>query len=126
MGGIGGNTDVAIQVMAGERDNGIGQKIPLWETALEVRGWLDLLEGSSSFSKQNAKIQESTHVFICDYLPLEYRAGNGDATEITPENSRMVVAGKVYGVMLYDDPMGLHGHLEIYLQYMGGMPCTSN
>ena len=32
----------------------------------------------------------------------------------------MVIGGKVYEVMLIDDPMELHEQLEIYLKYTGG------
>jgi hypothetical protein len=41
--------------------------------------------------------------------------------KITAENSRMVVDGSIYEVMVYDDPMNKHQHLEIYLRYVGGV-----
>ncbi len=121
MGKIGGNIAAVIQYMAGRKDNGIGQSIPVWETAMELIGWLDLQDGDAAFEKLSAKIQESTHVFICDYSPLLVQAEDGKQVELTPENSRMVIEGKIYEAALYDDPMGMHSHLELYLKYMGGV-----
>ena len=68
----------------------------------------------------NAKIQESTHVFVCDYFPLIYKQDEGGNVEFTPENSRMIASGKTYEVMLYDNPMQMNQQLEIYLKYVGG------
>ena len=73
---------------------------------------LDLTGGDSKYSTFNAKIQESTHIFICDYIELDAR--------IEAENSRLSVDGKVFDILLIDDPMNLHQHLEIYLKYTGG------
>lgn len=123
MGKIGGNITAAVQYMAGRKDNGIGQDIPVWETAMELTGWLDLQDGDATFAKLSAKIQESTHVFICDYTPLQVQTVDGQV-ELTPENSRIAIDGKIYGAVLYDDPMGMHSHLELYLKYTGGAGCT--
>ncbi len=118
---IGGNKTIAIQV-CGAGGNEIGEDAPAWEEALVLRGWLDLLAGDSNSTKFNAKMQESTHVFLCDYSPLLFNSGEGSGgqAKITPENSRIVIGGEVYEVKLYDDPMGLHEHLEIFLKYVGG------
>ncbi len=124
MGKIGGNKTAAVQYMAGRKDNGIGQDIPVWETAMELTGWLDLQDGDATFAKISAKIQESTHVFICDYIPLQVQAEDGKQMGLTPENSRIAIEGKTYEAVLYDDPMGMHSHLELYLKYMGGVQCT--
>lgn len=112
---IGGNTDAVIQMSAGRKDNGIGQKLPEWKDVFFVCGWLDMQEGDSGFTRFNTKIQESTHIFIMDYQPLVH-----EGTKITPENSRMVIDSKVYEVKLYDNPMNMDTQLEIYLKYMGG------
>ena len=45
-------------------------------------------------------IQESTHVFLCDYFELIYKVEGKPDMKITPENSRMIVDGEVYEVML--------------------------
>lgn len=108
---IGGNAKGMIQVSATGK-NEIGEGVKSWEDVQQVIGWLDLSSGDSKYTVHNAKVQESTHVFIADYVQLDSRA--------TAENSRMVIGGKRYDVMLVDDPMGMHEQLEIYLKYTGG------
>lgn len=113
MRGIGGNIKATIQVNATER-NAIGESVKGWQDVQTLTGWLDLAAGKSGYSSFNAKIQESTHIFIGDYVPLDSR--------ITVENSRMIVKGKVYDIMLLDNPMELEegSQWEIYLKYTGG------
>ena len=77
-----------------------------------LKGFIDLSTGDSNRTTYNAKIQESTHVFISDYVLLD--------ASIKAENSRMVVNGERYDILLIDDPMELHKQLEIYLKYTGG------
>lgn len=111
MKGIGGNTDAIIQISTTSR-NAIGEQVKTWQTVQTLHGWLDLSSGDSRYSTYNAKIQESSHVFLCDYVPLDSR--------ITAENARFVNANKTYDIMLIDDPMELHQQWEIYLKYTGG------
>lgn len=112
---IGGNIKAVIQVLEAKQ-NEIGEDTAVWVDELsDVTGWLDLSNGDSGNTNFNAKIQESTHVFMCDYFPLMFKG-----EEITPENSRMVINNRVYEVELYDNPMGMNQHLEIYLKYVGG------
>lgn len=113
MRGIGGNINAEIQVNTTTR-NSIGEQAKEWSAVQTLRGWLDLASGKSGYSSFNAKIQESTHIFIGDYVPLDSR--------ITAENSRMVIKGKVYDIMLLDNPMELEdvSQWEIYLKYTGG------
>lgn len=106
---IGGNTTAEIQTSTTEK-NEIGEAVKVWKTADTIKGFLDLSSGDSKYTTYDAKIQESTHVFLADWKALPTGA----------ENSRMVVNGAAYDVMLIDDPMGLHNHLEIYLKYTGG------
>ena len=40
--------------------------------------------------------------------------------DVTSENARMLIDGLIYQIMLIDDPMNLHQHLEIYLKFVGG------
>lgn len=93
-------------------DNALGEQVPEWETVQTLFGWLDLQGGDSKYTTYNAKIQESTHIFLADYVQL--------SSKITAENSRAVIAGHVYDIMLIDDPMGRHRQLEIFLKYTGG------
>lgn len=108
---IGGNIKASIQIMS-TTENIIGESAASWNTVQDITGWLDLMSGDSKYTTYNAKLQESTHVFVADYVPLDER--------IKAENSRLVVGGKVYDILLIDDPMELHEQLEIYLKYTGG------
>lgn len=112
MRGIGGNITAVIQtVKVGTND--IGEQAKTWEDSISLRGWLDLSTGDSKYTAFNAKIQESTHVFVADYAALP---------GITPENSRMIVGGKTYDILLIDNPMEMcsGSQLEIFLKYTGG------
>ena len=108
---IGGNITGQIQLYKTET-NIIGEREKIWETVDDITGFLDLLTGDSKYTTYNAKIQESTHIFLADYKELDSR--------IKAENSRMIINGKVYDIMAIDDPMELHKQLEIYLKYTGG------
>lgn len=111
---IGGNIDAVIEIHT-MKQNEIGEDVKAWVPVLSFSGWLDLAGGDSKYMNFNTKIQESTHIFICDYFPLVY--GN---IGITPENSRMIVDNKLYEVNLYDNPLHMNEQLEIYLNYTGG------
>ena len=108
---IGGNVLAEINIRSTEK-NEIGGTSKIWTKVQSIKGWLDLSGGDSKYSTFNAKVQESTHVFVADYVNLDAR--------ISAENSRLVVNGNVYDVLLIDDPMELHKQLEIYLKYTGG------
>ena len=108
---IGGNIIGQLQVKTTSK-NEIGEGVSIWETVQSLKGFLDLSSGDSKYTNYNAKIEESTHMFICDYAALDQR--------IKDENSRMIIEGKRYDVMLIDNPMRLNKHLEIYLKFVGG------
>ena len=109
---IGGNTEATIQVSTVTR-NAIGEQVQTWQDVQTVTGWLDLSSGSSNYASYNAKVQESTHLFVCDYVQLDSR--------IQAESAAAVINGKRYDIMLIDDPMGMNRQLEIYLKYTGGL-----
>lgn len=111
MKGIGGNIKGDFQIFETET-NEIGEDVKRWETVQTVTGFLDMSGGDSKYSVYNAKIQESTHVFICDYVSLDKR--------ISAEKSRMQINGKAYDIMLIDNPMELNEQYEIYLKFTGG------
>lgn len=113
MRGIGGNTKAAIQVFT-QTKNEIGEPVKTWADAQTIKGWLDLQSGDSRYTAFHAKIQESTHIFIADYVPLDSR--------ITAERARMVIGGKTYDILLIDNPMELQkgSQLEFYLRFTGG------
>ena len=121
MKGIGGNTQGTFQVKTFSKDeNGkyirdnTGAIAMAWEDAQTIKGWIDLSGGDSRYTTYSAKIQESTHIFIADYVPLDER--------ISAENARMRINGKLYDITLIDNPMemGSGSQLEIYLKYTGG------
>lgn len=120
---IGGNIQALLQVKGNRAKNSIGACEYEWLDCISVLGWLDLSAGDSKYTNFNAKIQESTHIFLCDYQPL---AGNVTVDEqekmvqITSENARMVIQGLVYEILLIDNPMNRNEHLEIYLRFIGG------
>ncbi len=118
---IGGNITAQLQVQAGTTRNEIGERVPAWENVIELKGWLDLQGGDSKHTSFNAKIQESTHIFICDYKPIPGTLEvEGKVVKVSAETCRMVANSQRYDVMLIDDPMGMHKQLEIYLRYTGG------
>ena len=105
---IGGNTEVILQQKSGSETNDIGEKIQTWSDIQSLHGWLDLSGGDSKYT-YDAKLQESTHIFITDYTDIDQKT----------HNKRLMVNGDVYEILLIDDPMGLHQHLEIYLKFVG-------
>ena len=113
MRGIGGNTTATIQVFT-QAKNEIGEPVKTWAAAQTIKGWLDLQTGDSRYTTFNAKIQESTHIFIAEYVPLNSR--------ITAESARMVINGKHYDILLIDNPMEMQSgsQLEFYLRFTGG------
>lgn len=111
MKGIGGNVYAYIQCKTVQK-NEIGAQVETWVDVQKVRGWLDLSSGDSKYTNFNAKIQESTHVFVAGFVTLH--------EAITPENSRAVINGKRYDILLIDNPMELGAQLEFYLKYTGG------
>lgn len=110
--GIGGNVKATFQTRT-TRTNALKEQETVWTDADTLTGFLDLMTGGADY-RYNAKMQESTHVFIADYKPL--KAG------ITAESARLVVSGLVYEITLIDNPMGLlsGSQWEIYLRYTGG------
>ena len=113
MKGIGGNIRATVQVYT-SNTNDIGEHVQTWTDAQTIKGWLDMSSGEARYSTYNAKILESTHFFIADYVPLD--------SGITAESSRMVIKGKHYDILLIDNPMelGTGSQLEFYLKFTGG------
>ena len=118
MKGIGGNIVATVQVCTGTAKNEIGELEKTWADAQSIKGWLDLQSGESRYNNFHAKIQESTHIFIADYVELDPR--------IKAESSRLLLgsgeAALKYDILLIDNPMGMKtgSQLEIYLRFTGG------
>ena len=135
---VGGNTTALIQVKDKGKKNIIGEKEHVWMDVTSLKGWLDLSNGQNDISEYSAKIQSSTHIFICDFKsfrnlsnkwvwnPFNLKTcviqSQQDEKKIdaTSENARMIINGSVYHIIMIDDPVGMHQHLEIMLQYVGG------
>lgn len=111
MKGIGGNTTAIIQT-ATITSNEIGEHVQTWTDVQTIKGWLDFSAGDSRYSTYSAKLQETTHIFIADYIPL--------AVGIQAENSRMTINGKRFDILLIDNPMELNQQLEFLLKFTGG------
>lgn len=135
---IGGNIHALLQVKGEGVKNSIGVREYDWIDCTSLLGWLDLSTGDSKRTTFNAKIQESTHIFLCDFTslkalsakwvwnPFNFLTGiiNSDEQEktvdVTSDNARMVIQGLVYEILLIDNPMNMNEHLEIYLRFVGG------
>lgn len=107
---IGGNITGRFQTCTTEK-NEIGEAAKAWKDAVEHIGWLDLQSGDSKYSNFNAKLQESTHIFVCDFNAALYALADTDA--------RAIFKGVVYDVLLIDNPMEMNEQLEIYLRRVG-------
>lgn len=117
---IGGNITAILQVCTTTR-NAIGESVKEWHDVWSNKGWLDLSSGDSRYTTYDAKIQESTHVFVCDYKPIpDTFIFDGKTIKVKAESTRMVANSKEFDVMLIDDPMEMHKQLEIFLKYTGG------
>lgn len=106
---IGGNITGKIQTKS-TFYNEIGEAVKEWNDAFSQNGWLGLQTGGSNHTF-NAKIEESTHVFLCDYHEGIYGLADQD--------TRMIIKGVVYDVILIDNPDEMDEQLEIYLRRVG-------
>ena len=86
----------------------MGERVPVWENLITLKGFLDLSNGDSKYTYAT-KFQDSTHIFVCDYTPIDRNAAD----------KRLTVNGAVYEIKLIDNPMELNEQLEIYLKYLG-------
>lgn len=107
---IGGNATAQIQVYTTTR-NEIGEQIKSWTTVATLKGYLDLMSGTSTYEVYSTKMSESTHIFICDYQALP--------SSVKTTTSRMIIDGTTYNVSYIDNPMGLNRHYEFYLARTG-------
>ena len=109
---IEGNTLCVIQTRDEATVNAIGEKVAEWVDAYEFKGILGLQSGDSKYSTHKAKIEESSHVLVCEY--------DADIYALADQNTRVIAKGRMYDVLLIDNPDELDEHLEIYLRFVGG------
>lgn len=110
MANIGGNILGTIQTKSTEK-NAIGESVKSWKDAHSIIGWLGMQSGSSNYTNFNAKLAESTHVFLCDFHSGIYALAEQDC--------RMRIRGKEYDVLFIDNPDEMSEQLEIYLKRVG-------
>ena len=110
MANIGGNITGIIQTKTTEK-NAIGEPVNTWADAFSHIGWLGMQSGDKSRSTFNAKIEQSSHVFLCDFHPGIYALADQD--------TRMICKGVVYDVTYIDNPDEMDEQLEIYLRRVG-------
>ena len=110
---IGGNIDAEL-LLVESKVNEIGEAVEQETLVLTLNGWLDLSGSDSRYTTYNAKTEQSTHIFVADWVQLP--------ETIVPENCRLRCGGKQYDVLDIDNPMemGDGSQLEIYLRYTGG------
>jgi hypothetical protein len=118
MANIGGNINGVIQTKTAKTDetgavvkNEIGEAETTWADAFNHLGWLDLQSGDSDYVNHKTKMEESTHVFLCDFHSGIYALADQD--------TRMIIKGNTYDVLLIDNPMEMNEQLEIYLRKVG-------
>ena len=106
---IGGNTTAIIQSKTSSK-NEYGALTEDWKDFTTVKGFIDFIGGDGSYkSNFKGKLEETTHIFICDYNEAVAK------TQVT--TSRLLIDGQIYDVLMINDPMGLHKHIEIMLKY---------
>lgn len=112
MADIGGNITGTFQTKTSAAKNGIGEREETWTDAISFEGWLGMQSGDSKRSVYNAKIEESTHVFLCDF--------NAEIYALAGQDVQMQIKGNVYDVLYIDNPDEMDEQLEIYLRKIGG------
>lgn len=110
MANIGGNITGTIQTKTTQK-NAIGESVNVWADAFVHVGWLGMQSGEKRRATFNAKIEESSHVFLCDFHPGIYALADQD--------TRMIIKGIVYDVTHIDNPDEMDEQLEIYLRRVG-------
>ena len=110
MANIGGNITGIIQTKTTQK-NAIGEAEQTWVEAYTQQGWMGMQSGEKRRATFNAKVEESSHVFLCDFHPGIYALADKD--------TRMIIKGIVYDVTHIDNPDEMDEQLEIYLRRVG-------
>lgn len=109
--GIGGNTTAVLMRAVKTKDKNGNAVAGNPQQLIEVIGWLDYQAGQPSHLTYQAKLADTTHLWLCDYSAV--LAG------FKVQGLSMVIGSDTYEVLFIDDPMGIHDHLEVYLRYVG-------
>ena len=135
---IGGNTNLIIYMPEEQKSyDENGKSVQAYKPVASLFGWLDMSTGDSKYDYK-AKIEDSTHIFICDYSLLgkiDIEKAKAEVLDVTTYEELTTAdfdgirnltykdfagKGEMYDIKYIDDPMGLHQHLEIYLKRIGG------
>lgn len=108
---IKGNIKAVIQQKS-SFTNEIGESESRWHGFAEPYGFLSMQSADSKYNNFNAKIEESTHVFLTEYDESIYALRYKDL--------RLICKGVFYDVLFVDNPDERDEQLEIYLRYVGG------
>lgn len=83
MADIGGNITGKIQTKTTSGKNAMGEAENTWNDAFSHIGWLGLQSGEQKRNNFNAKIEESTHVFLLDFDADIYALAEQDTNFMT-------------------------------------------
>ena len=118
MANIGGNITGTVQTLTGSEKNAIGEVVKTWNDFSIQLGWLGMQSGDSKYTNHSTKVEESTHVFLCDFNADIYSLTLPDESGAIPQ-VRMIIKGMIYDVLLIDNPDEMDAQLEIYLRKVG-------
>lgn len=117
---IGGNIELVLKRKNGFTTNEIGERIPSYIDYITLNGYLDMSNTITSHSTYNAKVQDSSHYFVCDYVEFPtFTDEKGLSRVAVPSDLKAYCNGKEYDVLWVDNPMELNYQYEIYLEYKG-------
>lgn len=109
MRGINGNTLCRFYTRKTGALNELGEQITKWQEYAKVYGVLDYISGTTQ-RDYKVKLEDSTHVFLCNYFKLPKDEGELKAS----------ISGTNYEVIKVDNVMEKNIHYEIYLKQLGG------
>lgn len=111
---IKGNATGAIVVSQTGSKNEYGEREHK-TTEIVVKGYLDMSGSDARRNIYDAKVEESTHIFICNYS--EDIAGLRGKEEMCSFKFK----GLDYDLLYIDNVMELNEHMELYLKRAGGV-----
>lgn len=88
--------------------NEIGEATTEWQELVSALGVLDYISGTTQ-RDYKVKLEDSTHIFICNYFELPKDENDLKAS----------IKGIEYEVIKVDNVMEMNDHYEIYLKQLG-------
>lgn len=109
--GIGGNATASVMRAVKAKDASGRAVAGKYEKLMDLTGWLDYQSGQKGHEAHQAEVAETTHIFISGY--------DAAFAALKTAGLSLDIGGRRYEVLLIDDPMGMHSHLETYLKHVG-------